>query len=470
MSRRFVSRRFVSRRFVSRPVESRPVVGRPVVSGLSRRGVMLLPLATAGCGLFDNWFGDTKKPIPGTRLPVLAVSRGLQVDNPPERKIALPPPTRDPAWPQAGGLPSHSMGHLAARDVLTRAWSATIGEGGGYRAKITATPVIADGRVVAMDSDGMVSAFDPRSGGRLWRTDTQARKDRSTNIGGGIALDGGRVFCSTGRADVLALDAATGRILWRVPLGSPARAAPTVAGGLLFVPTLANEVRAFSASDGRQQWSYQGTAAETEILGLPSPAYADGVVVAGFGSGDLVALRADGGAVAWTDSLAATRGRNSLIDLPSITGLPVIDRGQVFATGLGGLTISLDLRSGRRLWEREIGSANTPWLAGDWLFLLSTDASLVAINRDDGAIAWVTPLPQYEDETNSSHPIRWLGPTLVADRLVLAGSVNRAIAVSPYTGKVLGRQDLSGAASVPPVVADGTVYLVTDDATLLALR
>jgi outer membrane protein assembly factor BamB len=111
-----------------------------------------------------------------------------------------------------------------------------------------------------------------------------------------------------------------------------------------------------------------------------------------------------------------------------------------------------------------------PWLAGDWLFLLTTDGDVVAINRTDGAVAWVTPLPQFENEKKKSDPIRWIGPTLIADRLVVAGSVQRAIAISPYTGKILGRQSLSGAASVAPIVADGTLFVVTDDATLLALR
>ena len=440
------------------------------MQSIGRRAALLLPLAAGGCGIFDNWFGSEKPGLPGKRLPVLAANLGLQIDNPPERRITLPRPARNPAWPQAGGQASHSMGHLSARDTLARVWSADIGEGGGYRAKITATPVAADGRVVTMDSDGLVSAFDSRTGSRLWRTDTQGKTDRSTNVGGGVAMDSGRVFAATGRAEVLALEASSGKVLWRTELGSPARAAPTVADGRLFVPTLTDELRAFDAQDGHQLWAYQANSVDRLILGLPSPAYADGLVVAGFASGELIALRADGGSVAWADSLAATRGRDSLIDLPTITGMPVIDRGQVFATGLGGLTVSLDLRSGRRLWEREIGSAETPWLAGDWLFVLSTDAELIALNRDDGAVAWVTPLPAFEDLERKRDPIRWIGPTLVADRLILAGSIGRAVAVSPYTGKILGRQELSGAGSVPPVVADGSVFVVSDDATLLALR
>jgi outer membrane protein assembly factor BamB len=362
------------------------------------------------------------------------------------------------------------MGHLAARDVLVQAWRANIGEGGGYRRKITARPVIADGRVFTMDSDAVVTAFDTGSGRRLWRVDTRAKKSRSTNVGGGLALDNGKLFAATGRGDAVALIPATGKIVWRSTMDNAARAGPTAAEDKLFVPLIDGSLVALKQADGSRAWLYQGVESETEMLGLPSPAYADGTVVAGFGNGDLVALQAPTGALAWSDSLASNAGRNSLIDLPSVRAMPVIDNGQVFAVGVGGLMISLDLRSGRRLWERDVDSGETPWLAGDWLFLLTGEMEAVALNRTDGAVAWVTQLPPYENAKKQTGPIRWIGPTLIGDRLVFAGSVHRAVAVSPYTGKVLGLQNLPAAASVAPVVADGTLYIVTDDATLLALR
>ena len=439
-------------------------------SRLPRRAALLLPLAATGCSLFDRWFGDKKTPLPGKRVGILAARRGLQVDNPADRPVALPQPAPLPDAPQAGGTPSHVGGHIAVRDTLAQAWRAGIGAGGGYRRKITARPVIAGGRVFAMDSDAVVTAFDARTGGQLWRFETAGEDVESSNIGGGIAFDGGTLYAATGLAEVVAIDAAKGRKRWRVPLPTAARAAPTIADGRLFIPTLDNQMLALAAADGKKQWAYQATATDTSVLGLPSPAFADGLLVAGFGAGDLVCLRAASGAVSWTDSLAANRGRTSLVDISAIHGMPVVSEGRVYAAGLGGLLVALDLRSGRRLWERDIGSDQTPWLAGDWLFVLTTDQVMLAVNREDGGIAWLTQLPQWQDEEKQEDPIRWLGPALAGDRLIVAGSTAEALAVSPYTGKILGRQPLSGAASVPPVVADATVFVITDDGNLLALR
>ena len=100
---------------------------------LGRRAALLLPLGLAGCTFLDDLLTTNKPKTPGDRQPVMAAARGLEVDNPAGRHIALPRPVANPAWPQAGGDVSHVMGHVAAADTVAEAWTADIGAGGGYR-------------------------------------------------------------------------------------------------------------------------------------------------------------------------------------------------------------------------------------------------------------------------------------------------------------------------------------------------
>lgn len=437
---------------------------------ITRRAAMLAPLAAlSGCGLWDTWFGEKKTPLPGKR-ETLASGQGALTADKDVGKVGLPPPVRNAAWPQDGGNPTHLMGHLAAGDRLTEAWSVSIGDGAGYRAKLLAHPVSANGVVYTMDSSGTARAFDLATGGRLWSFDTTEEKDRSTNIGGGLAVDNGTVYAVNGLAELVALDAAKGTLRWRVGTGTPARSSPTVADGRLFFTTTDNRLLAFATADGRALWTYQGTQAATAYLGQPAPAYAEGFVVAGFGSGELAAVRADSGGVVWTDSLAAARAAGSVAEFSSIRGLITIDAGIVYAVSVGRLMVAIDLHSGRRLWERDTSGEDSPWVAGDWVFLVNLGQQIAAISRTDGRVAWVTQLPQWEKPEKQKDPITWFGPVLVSDRLVVAGTNGAALAVSPYTGKILGQQSLSDAAALGPVVVAGTVFIICDDGRLLALR
>lgn len=454
------------------------MTGKPDVTpgrrALSRRAALLAPLVTplalGGCGLFDGWFGARKTPLPGVREPVLATQRDLSV-NEGVPKVTLPPAIRNAEWPQAGGNPSHFMGHLEASERMTEAWRTSIGDGGGYRRKILAQPVVADGVVYTMDSDAEVAAFSLANGARIWRFDTKDKDADSTNVGGGLGTDQGTVFAVNGLGDLVALDAPTGTQRWRVQLGAPIRSSPTIAEGRIFVTTIEDRLVALATEDGRTLWSHRGSRATTTILGQPAPAFARGMVVAGFGSGELTTVRAETGRVVWTDGLGASRGQSSIADLLSIRGAPVINDGRVFAVSMGGIAAAIDLPTGRRLWERQISGEDKPAVAGDWVFLVSSDQELVAVNAGDGRVAWITALPRWANPDKKRDPLSWFGPLLVSDRLIVAGTSEEALAVSPYSGEILGRQRLSGpAAPFSPIVADGTVLVVSDDGRLTAFR
>jgi outer membrane protein assembly factor BamB len=436
-----------------------------------RRTALLMPLALGGCDWIDNLMNPKKDPLPGKRESIGAVHRGFEVDPTPPA-IALPPPTPDNAWAQAGGNPVHVMGHLSLKDTPAQAWRVDLGEGGGSRRKILCQPVVSNGVVYAQDSNAVVSAFRLDTGARMWRTATVDEDARSSNVGGGLSLDGATLFAVNGMAELLALDPGTGAIRWRHGTDVPAQSAATVADGRVFIATVNNKLQALSADDGHSLWSYQATPASTTILGGPAPAVSQGIVIAGFASGEIAALRAETGAEIWTDGLGISEGgRASSVEFLAIRGAPVVSNGQVYLTGLGGLTVAADVLTGRRVWERRIASNNTPWIASSWLFIISTDQAIGAINVDAARVAWVHDLPRFENPDKQKDPITWYGPVLAGNRLIVLGTNKECRLLNPLNGETVTTLSLSDNPSpFAPVVADGTLLVVTEDGKLTAWR
>ena len=172
----------------------------------------------------------------------------------------------------------------------------------------------------------------------------------------------------------------------------------------------------------------------------------------------------------WSDNLASARSADAVSALADIRGRPVIDRGRVFAASHSGRMVAIDLRSGERAWEQDIGSTHGPWVAGDYVYILSNDNELVCLTRNDGKVRWVRQLPSYEDEKAKEDPIEWAGPVLGGDRLIVLSSDGWALSVSPYTGEPLGREEMPAGAFVDPVIANNTLYILTDNAELSAYR
>ena len=110
------------------------------------------------------------------------------------------------------------------------------------------------------------------------------------------------------------------------------------------------------------------------MFGSASPAVGQGTVVAGFSSGELNAYRYENGRLVWQDQLARTSIRTSVASISDVDANPVIDNGQVLAVGQGGRMVSLELISGQRQWELNIAGISTPWVAGEWVYVVTDDA------------------------------------------------------------------------------------------------
>jgi outer membrane protein assembly factor BamB len=425
-------------------------------------------VSLAGC---DLWMGEDKTPLPGERLSVLTLQRRLEPDPALATvEVRLPRPVVNANWPEAGGYPSHAMQHVALPDDIKEAWRASIGDGDSSSARLLSDPVVFDNRVYAMDASSTVRAFDAKTGKELWHVDVKPEKERGRGFGGGVAYAEGKVFVTTGYAQVVALDAETGKEIWRQNVAAPMRGAPTVADGRVFAITVDNQLEVLSTADGRRLWTHNGTPETAGLLVGTSPAVEGEVVVVPYSSGELFALRIENGRPLWSDNLATARPLGALATLADIRGLPVVDRGRVFAASHSGRMVSIDLRSGDRVWDQELASVYTPWVAGDFVYVLSEDGILLCLLRQDGRVRWAHELPRFENPEKRRDPIRWAGPVLAGDRLLVLASNGKGEAISPYTGEPIGKLEFPDGVYVSPAVAASTLYVVTDEADLIAMR
>jgi outer membrane protein assembly factor BamB len=258
--------------------------------------------------------------------------------------------------------------------------------------------------------------------------------------------------------------------VWRHNSGAPFHSAPTYSAGRLYAIINDSELVAIDAGTGELAWNFQAIAEPARILSAPSVAVDSDTVVAPFASGELVALLGANGRRLWSDSLSRSGRLTSLSAINDIAGRPVIDNGVVYASSHSGVLAAIDLRTGQRVWARAFASTQTPWVAGDVLYAVSVDGELAAFDRASGNVYWIAQLRRYEDEEDRSGRVAWTGPIMVGSRLVLANSVGDVVAVSPTNGQVLGTADVDDPVFIPPVAANGQIFLVTNDARLVVLR
>ena len=435
------------------------------IAACALAGTLLL----GGC---DTFFGDGPgEPLPGERFSVLELEQEIAPDPQiADIEVVLPTQFVNLDWPQAGGLPTHAVGHPALELPFREAWSVDIGAGSSGARRLISQPVVAVGTVFAMDANGRVTAFDAQTGERQWRVVAASPDEDSYPLGGGLAFANGRLFVSTGFGEVLSLDPTNGGLIWRAVVGGPVRAAPTVDSGRVFVVTVDNQLEVLDSETGLVLWTHTGILETAGLLGGASPAAGNGIVLVPYSSGEVFALRIDSGRTVWSDSLTAIRRVGALASLADIRGMPVLDDDLAFVASHSGRMVAIDLRSGIRAWEQDIGSIQTPWVAGDFVFVLTTNNEVVALTRRTGRIRWVQTLPRWRNPELRTGPIVWSGPLLAGGFLIVVGSEGLGVLLSPTTGEPVARLDLEDDAEVAPIIANRTLYVLADDGTLTAYR
>lgn len=433
-------------------------------------GIVVAAVLVAGCNPFNK--SRPKTPVVGDRVSVLNTELDIAVD--PETAalpFSLPPAVANAEWGQPGGGPSKAIGHVALGTSLGTAFSIQAGQGSSPNARLASSPVVAGNRVFTIDTTATVRAFNAQTGAQVWATQFGSEKRNSQSLyGGGVSVADGRVFATNGLGFVAALDAGNGGIVWQVRPGGPLRGAPSISADTLYVMSQDNQLYSLKTSDGTTNWSAAAALEIAGVFGTGAPALGQGTVVAGFSSGELNAYRYENGRVVWQDALQRTSIRTSVANLSDIDASPVIDNGQVFAVGQGGRMVALDLISGQRIWELNIAGIATPWVAGQWVFVVTDDAKLVAIQRDTGKVRWINQLPAFENPKGKRGPISYVGPVLAGDRLIVAGSNGVLINVDPNTGSFQSQTNVGAPVSLSPVVANSTLYVLDDRGRLHGFR
>jgi len=461
------------------------------------RSLLLVLVAVSfvlgGCSVFDevgSWFASSgkKSNLRGVRIPVITAEAELKVD-PTQANVpvVLPPPYRNPEWPEPGGYASNAMYHLDAPGRLRKIWDEDAGKGSDTDSLLTSSPVVGGGLIYALDSEAHIWVFRANDGHAVWNrrlapkngTDmptlwgmlgTPNTVDPPQGMGGGVAYDDGKIFVTSGFGVVHCIDARTGREIWQKDLGMPIINAPVVNGGRIYVSTHDNHFYALAEADGRNLWDHQGISESAGILASTSAAVSGDTVIVPYTSGEIFALRVQNGQVGWSDVLSKSGQVTALSALDSIAGRPVIDRGVVYAISQSGMMAAFSASTGERMWSRDIGGIQTPWAAGDYVYVLDNADRVICLTRKEGRVRWIHQLPQYDNPDRKTDPIIWAGPVLVSNKLIVTSSNGYAEAISPYDGRLMGRVEIPAATTIAPIVANGILYLYTNDAELVALR
>lgn len=421
----------------------------------------------SSCGIFQ----DDKDLPQGTRISIIESAH--HYDKSANKEIlTIPAMVYVDNWTQSGANSLHVVGNLSGNDNMKKSWSADFGDGTNKRNLLLAQPVILNDMAYIQDVNATVSAFDIKTGKKVWKRKIKPLneniEDNGLN-GVGIGASDDTIFALTGFGSVVALNANTGEKVWQEELNTLLRTAPSVCENKLIVQTLDNQLFVLNTKDGSVIWKYNTSAEDTVLVGGAAPACNNDIIVAGFSNGQIEAFNANIGYPLWSANLVNTTRGNSTTNINAVKASPIIDNQTIYAIGNNDMLVAIDYHNGETIWSQAIGGTNTPWVAGEYIYVIANTNELVCLQKSDGKVMFSTPLLD-EYDLKERTEIFLNGPIMINNKLLISASNGMIYIISPLDGNIEHRFDINENVSQAPVSAKETVIFTTDDASIIAYK
>ena len=334
--------------------------------------------------------------------------------------------------------------------AVRTAWKLDIGKAGPF----AFSPVLVGNTVIVAGNGGDIARVEAASGKLLWRIKA------GSELSSGVGTDGNMIVVGGDKGKLLAFDM-DGKKLWDTQLSSELLSAPVVAQGIVVARSLDNRIVGLDASNGQTKWTTQRTSPPLTLRTAPGMIANGTDVLVAQPAGKLSALILATGAPRWDLEVGVSRGATELERVTDIGGAPVLFEKDVCAVSYQGRVGCFDAATGTQRWTRDLSSS--VGVAVDQLYVFAPDVNgaLFAYNRDTGANAWKND-------------------KLAFRRLSTPVSYGRAVAVGDYEGYVhfLSREDGSFLARAAtdgsqiigtPVVAGSHLIFQTQNGTVAAI-
>jgi outer membrane protein assembly factor BamB len=338
---------------------------------------------------------------------------------------------------------------------VDRLWEAKVG-GGSELLRIALQPAGNAERVYAASRDGNVTAFDPATGARLWRTELKLP------LSAGPGFGRSRVVVASSDGFLVCLDADDGREIWRTYIAGESLAPPLVQGDSVVAYTIDGRLTVRSLYNGSERWTLEQALPPLTLRGSAPPVIVGTTVIAGFDNGRLIASGILDGTTRWEVMLSPPTGRSDLERLSDVDGTIATVGQDIYATAYQGQLAALAAESGQVLWTRDISTHVGLAAEAENLYVVSENGELIALRRSDGSELWRHDLLLRRKPTA---PVVFMDTVVVGDFEGYVHFFGKADGV-PVARMRVGKGMLSG----PPTVIDGRLYVQSESGRLAAFE
>jgi outer membrane protein assembly factor BamB len=332
-------------------------------------------------------------------------------------------------------------------------WSVGVGDGQGegfYRLQ----PAISGEVIYAASADGEVVAVDRKRGKTLWEVDLDI------SLSGGVGVYQDVLLLGSSEGLVLKLDANTGEQLWTMLLTGEILSPPQSNGKVVVVQTYNGKLQGLDFATGKLLWTYDSKVPVLTIRGTSVPIMENNRIYAGFANGRVLAFDPQTGSIVWEVRAAIPQGRSEIERIVDVDGTMELAGNELYAVSYQGSVVAIDVESGRKIWQQKASSFSGVSLGFGNVYAADEDGTLNAFMRNGEGVRWSQGALGYRQLSR---------PTPVGSYVTVGDFEGYLHVLSQVDGDFVGRIRVdSDGVRADMLSEDGILYVFANDGELVA--
>ncbi len=306
------------------------------------------------------------------------------------------------------------------------------------------------------DASGKITALARHSGKIVWQSKTLARLTTNVAVSAELAV------VASADGQVIALRQQDGKPLWRVNVGNQVLAQPSITQDKVLVKTIHGEVIALSTANGQRLWSYAHEEPSLVLRRSSAVVYTKQWAIVGFADGQIAALALMDGKLQWLQPIATAIGVSEIERMVDLSADMLIAGNRLYAVTYQGQIASVELPTGRKLWQHALSSYTGMALAQGSLLTTNDEGEIWVFATQDGRVQWRQTTLKHRGLT---------APAVLADYVLVGDAQGYLHVLARQQGKAITYTKISDAALTgSPLVIDRFIYVISDDGKIAAYR
>ncbi|EED34400.1 outer membrane assembly lipoprotein YfgL [Luminiphilus syltensis NOR5-1B] len=336
---------------------------------------------------------------------------------------------------------------------IDSAWSTSVGDGQGdgfYQIN----PILDNDLIYAASADGEVAAIETDRGRERWAVDLEIP------ISGGVGKFGDSLFLGGADGFVIRLSATDGSVVWQTAVSGEVLSAPQGDGRFVVAQSYDGKLNGFDYESGERLWTYSSDVPVLTLRGTSTPILSDGVAIAGFAEGKVVAIEVETGNVLWESRVAIPEGRSEIERIIDIDGTMVYLGPELFVSSYQGRLVSIDTSTGRKRWQRNVSSVSGVSMGFGNVYVADEDGTVSAFLRNGQGVRWQNIVLGYRGLSR---------PTPISSYVAVVDFEGYLHLLSQVDGRIVGRERPDSDGARADMIADGNrLYVYGNGGRLVA--